>query len=156
MRGNILDKQANYISVLSAKSHLGEPQRFFVVLSCKEEWLTGMPHSFVGDAEVSGSVTHNDSSVTVTGSVRVPMQFVCDKCGERFTKNLLADLSAEYCEDGGEIGYELVSNLVNLQPAVRDAVLAAIPSQVLCKEYCKGLCPECGENLNFSSCRCKK
>ena len=30
----------------------------------------------------------------------------------------------------------------------RDAIVLALPQQVLCREDCAGLCPVCGENLN--------
>ena len=30
-----------------------------------------------------------------------------------------------------------------------------LPTKVLCKEDCKGLCPKCGKDLNLGSCDCK-
>lgn len=30
----------------------------------------------------------------------------------------------------------------------RDALALALPAQLLCRDDCAGLCPECGENLN--------
>ena len=43
-----------------------------------------------------------------------------------------------------------------LQDAVKRAqvLLLNLPEQVLCKEDCKGLCPECGTNLNLKDCDC--
>jgi len=35
-------------------------------------------------------------------------------------------------------------------------LIVNIPMQVLCKEDCKGLCPQCGINRNKSSCDCTK
>ena len=35
-----------------------------------------------------------------------------------------------------------------------DQILLDLPSVILCRENCKGLCSRCGENLNFSSCVC--
>ncbi|MEG2372051.1 MAG: DUF177 domain-containing protein, partial [Hydrogenoanaerobacterium sp.] len=37
--------------------------------------------------------------------------------------------------------------------ALSDVILE-LPSKVLCKESCKGLCPICGVNLNEESCTC--
>jgi uncharacterized protein len=39
----------------------------------------------------------------------------------------------------------VVDDLVDLEPAVRDAVLLALPQAPLCRDDCPGLCPECGE-----------
>ena len=30
----------------------------------------------------------------------------------------------------------------------RDALVLELPTQIVCREDCKGLCPICGENLN--------
>ena len=32
----------------------------------------------------------------------------------------------------------------------RDALALALPTQILCREDCAGLCPRCGENLNHN------
>lgn len=34
-------------------------------------------------------------------------------------------------------------------------VLMAWPMKVLCKEDCKGICPNCGQNLNEGTCSCE-
>lgn len=150
-------------SILQAKAHKGTPQQIFVLVKPDPAWLETSPHKFEGDAEVSGTITFENDEVFVDVSIRVPMQYVCDKCGVVFSKNLLANTSATYSEIGEyetpsdiDMDYKIVSNNIDLQPLVRDAVFDNMPSQVLCNKNCKGLCPICGENLNFSSCRCKK
>jgi uncharacterized protein len=39
-------------------------------------------------------------------------------------------------------------HILDLEPAVRDAINLAEPMRVLCREACAGLCPECGRDLN--------
>src|SRR5207247_8535948 len=39
-------------------------------------------------------------------------------------------------------------HVLDLEPAVRDAIGLAEPMNVLCREACAGLCPECGRDLN--------
>lgn len=48
------------------------------------------------------------------------------------------DLRSPYVS-GGELAF---------QDWAHDALVLAIPVQVVCREDCLGLCPECGENLN--------
>jgi uncharacterized protein len=38
----------------------------------------------------------------------------------------------------------VVDGLIDLEPAVRDAVVLALPQAPVCSEDCPGLCPECG------------
>ena len=33
-------------------------------------------------------------------------------------------------------------------------ILLTLPIKRLCKEDCKGLCQQCGNNLNLSTCQC--
>ena len=43
---------------------------------------------------------------------------------------------------------------IDLTPFIREQVLLALPTRPLCDEDCRGLCPECGVDLNAASCRC--
>ncbi len=56
-------------------------------------------------------------------------------------------------EDETEIGYYGQSGLL-LEDVVREQVLLSLPSRILCKPDCKGLCPRCGQNLNIAGCDC--
>lgn len=44
---------------------------------------------------------------------------------------------------------------LDLTPAVREQALLAIPKYAVCREACRGLCPQCGANLNEEECRCE-
>lgn len=53
------------------------------------------------------------------------------------------DSTTEATTDEDEIG-RLHGDLIDLEPAVRDAVVLALPANPLCRPDCPGLCPECG------------
>ena len=44
---------------------------------------------------------------------------------------------------------------VDLNPLVRQLSLLETPLQPFCRPDCKGLCPQCGQNLNIDSCDCE-
>ena len=44
---------------------------------------------------------------------------------------------------------------IDLAPLVRQMSLLAIPMQPFCQEDCKGLCADCGQNLNKGNCQCE-
>jgi uncharacterized protein len=50
------------------------------------------------------------------------------------------ELSSPYFEDG----------LLDMRAWARDALALALPTQIVCREDCAGLCSVCGENLNRS------
>jgi uncharacterized protein len=41
-----------------------------------------------------------------------------------------------------------------LEDVLKEQILLALPPKQLCKVDCKGLCPQCGKNLNLESCDC--
>lgn len=44
---------------------------------------------------------------------------------------------------------------LDLTDAVREHLFLAIPTLVVCREGCRGLCPRCGVNLNDGTCTCE-
>lgn len=44
------------------------------------------------------------------------------------------------------------TGMLDLAPLLREYLLLELPSQSLCRPDCRGLCPECGNNLNESAC----
>lgn len=42
-----------------------------------------------------------------------------------------------------------------LLPMVRENILIAVPQFLLCRPDCKGLCPQCGVDLNVGTCSCE-
>ncbi len=44
--------------------------------------------------------------------------------------------------------------VIDLDPIVREQLLLALPMGTVCREDCKGLCPQCGINRNETKCGC--
>ncbi|MCK5011414.1 MAG: DUF177 domain-containing protein, partial [Deltaproteobacteria bacterium] len=47
-------------------------------------------------------------------------------------------------------------HIIDKVPLIREQILLHIPLYPLCHETCKGICPQCGSNLNHSLCQCDK
>ena len=52
-------------------------------------------------------------------------------------------------------GTEL-KDYLEIDQDVREKILLNFPMKVLCKPGCKGLCPNCGVNLNYQECKCQQ
>lgn len=52
-----------------------------------------------------------------------------------------------------EIGYYQGEGLL-LEDTLREQMLLAVPLKTVCRDACKGLCPQCGKNLNEGACNC--
>jgi uncharacterized protein len=44
--------------------------------------------------------------------------------------------------------------LVDVTPAVREELVLAAPTFLLCRDDCRGICPRCGKDLNAGPCGC--
>jgi uncharacterized protein len=44
--------------------------------------------------------------------------------------------------------------VVDIDGVAREALVLSLPGQMLCSERCRGLCPQCGQDLNQGSCEC--
>ena len=93
--------------------------------------------------------------VLVSGTATVPLAGECGRCLEAVSDELVVDLQELYAypESGSaEVDDEDVArmegDLLDLEPALRDAVVLALPLTPLCREDCSGLCAECGERLD--------
>ncbi|HEY1553891.1 MAG TPA: DUF177 domain-containing protein [Kofleriaceae bacterium] len=45
---------------------------------------------------------------------------------------------------------------IDVEPVLREQFVLAVPFAPLCREDCKGLCPQCGIDLNTGTCACEK
>lgn len=64
------------------------------------------------------------------------------------------ELGAELADDDLDVyGYD--GEEIDLTPLFRDQVVLAVPFAPLCREDCKGLCPQCGADRNLEPCNCK-
>ena len=55
------------------------------------------------------------------------------------------DLSLGFYQDG----------VIDLDDITREQIELALPMVRLCADDCRGLCTECGTNLNLGECSCK-
>ena len=94
--------------------------------------------------------------VLVSGSVRCRAVGECVRCLDAVDHPVDVHLTELYAypdrqlpDDGDEDGEvrELQDELIDLDGALRDTVVPALPYRPLCRADCPGLCPECGVRL---------
>ena len=67
---------------------------------------------------------------------------------------LLAETGAEEADDPDVFLYDPQARMLDLRAAIRETWLLSAPAYVQCSEDCKGLCANCGTNLNERTCGC--
>ncbi len=90
--------------------------------------------------------------VLVSGTVTGRVEGECGRCLRPISAPLTVSIQELYAyehsttdetTDEDEVG-RLQGDLIDLEPALRDAVVLALPNHPLCRDDCPGLCPDCG------------
>ena len=94
--------------------------------------------------------------VLVSGSVRGRAVGECARCLEEVVEDVDTELQELYyypdrareaVAEGEEDLREISGDSIDLEPAVRDAVVLALPFRPLCSPDCPGLCAQCGARM---------
>ena len=87
--------------------------------------------------------------------------YTCDRCLVRFkadfdeTIEQLYQIGNSDFEDEVEILPENTKE-IDISKAIHDAFIMNRPIKLLCNEECKGLCSNCGVDLNKKQCKCSE
>lgn len=87
--------------------------------------------------------------VLVTATVTAPLAGECARCLDEFTSSLQVSFQELYAGESvsEDDGYVLDGDLLDLEPALRDALVLDLPLSPLCDPDCPGLCTVCGIRL---------
>ncbi|MEG1612678.1 MAG: DUF177 domain-containing protein [Clostridia bacterium] len=110
---------------------------------------------FLTSATINGWYTLMEGSLAINADLRVKAEFECDRCLAPTVVDLKIPISETFFKDKLDdetLTYE--EERIDLQPIIDERIVLAIPSRVLCKKSCKGLCQICGHNLNEGDCNC--
>jgi uncharacterized protein len=122
----------------------------------------------VAPVELSFDIHKDKDKFRLVGSVRSELELACSRCLEPFRLAVDApfdiryhpfseastDSEREVEEEDLETSYYR-DDQIDLTELLREQFYLALPMKPLCREDCKGLCPQCGTNLNAGSCNCE-
>jgi len=114
----------------------------------------------IGPLRVKGQLENlGDRIFQATGNIEVTAKALCSRCLAVTQFNLNINFSLKFSDVISETESEDIIQFhgdeIDLYPKILEEIVLNWPSQILCKSDCKGLCPNCGANLNITTCRCK-
>jgi uncharacterized protein len=116
---------------------------------------------------LKANVKRIGSKVLLKGIIQTLVQIECSRCLEEFLFHIDEPFTATFLpgdkrpkdpdlelesEDLDVSFYD--GKMIDLSELIREEILLAIPMNPLCRVNCRGLCPECGKNLNEGKCYC--
>ena len=138
-------------------------------LELGSELRQAMPVQVRGKAtlveELEGALRIPD--IRVVGNVVTRLEIRCARCLEPVVKDVSSSFDLLYRPQGSErrpeeaaiseaeteIGFYQGKGLL-LEDVIKEQLLLAVPLRTICRDECKGLCPQCGRNRNLEPCNC--
>lgn len=118
---------------------------------------------YVLEAPATFDVTIADTGTAyvATGKAHAVTKAECSRCTCEFDMDIDGDIDAYFITPAhaDEVPEEqdsalVVDGKIDLEPFVVTALAVAIPLAPLHDEECKGICPDCGADLNEGECDC--
>jgi uncharacterized protein len=146
------------------KSDVGTTRQYTL-----DEWAPSLSEQVRMASPARGNVQliRTNRGILVRANLTVSVELECSRCLEVYVEDLSVDFAEEYIPivdvvtgQPTNIPHESYAFLINakheldVQPALREYGLLALPMKPLCRPNCAGLCPECGTNRNQQRCEC--
>jgi len=125
--------------------------------------------SFTAPVRAQVSAVWEYDHVRATGTVESAVRLSCSRCLADYDLPISSEFTIFYTESKGEdldeevelSDVELISasytgDEINLDFEIAEQVMLEVPYKPLCSETCRGLCPECGADLNLGECGCNR
>jgi uncharacterized protein len=134
------------------------------------------PSQFEGRGNQFRLVTPVDLQVTVhqdkarfrlVGTVSASLELTCSRCLEPFQLPVTSNFDLRYLPQSENVGDEREirgdefsesfyrDDVIDLGQLMEEQFYLALPMKPLCTPDCKGLCSNCGTNLNVAACDCQ-
>ena len=94
--------------------------------------------------EIDAFIAKADRELVVNVDIRCPMRLMCARCLEEFGQVMTADALFSYKVQP--------TGVVDITDDVRQEIILGYPMVPICRPDCKGLCSQCGQNLNVGAC----
>jgi uncharacterized protein len=125
--------------------------------------------SFTAPVRAQVSAVWEYDHVRATGTVESAVRLSCSRCLADYDLPISSEFTIFYTESKGEdldeevelSDVELISasytgDEIDLDFEIAEQVMLEVPYKPLCSETCRGLCPECGADLNLGECGCNR
>ncbi|MEK6726999.1 MAG: DUF177 domain-containing protein [Deltaproteobacteria bacterium] len=121
-----------------------------------------------GPINVAVQAQKRSGGIAISGQLQGSAAMTCSRCLDEITEDISHEFSYNCLpheaiqEEKEELTMENMDlcyysgGEIDITALVHEQVALVLPMRPLCKEDCKGLCPECGANLNKGDCWCRK
>jgi DUF177 domain-containing protein len=121
----------------------------------------------VAPVELRLRIDKDHERFRLVGSLSGVLELTCSRCLEPFPLPISASVDLRYLPQSENTGEERQveeddlsaafyrDDVIDLGQLIEEQFYLTLPMKPLCEAGCKGLCPNCGTNLNVASCDCQ-
>ncbi len=111
---------------------------------------------------VTGKLYVIDERLYITCNIKADLQVGCSRCLKSFTYELDEKVNAELVREESVIENDNLeddlifyqNDEIELVEMIKESIFINVPLKTICKDNCKGLCVQCGKDLNVEDCQC--
>lgn len=114
-------------------------------------------YSFKSPAAVKGVIVNRAGVVKLTYEIDAELELECDRCLSEFVRGYhysFEHILVTHTNSDDEMYVVCDNNTLDMNELAVSDLLLQLPTKILCKQDCKGLCCTCGQNLNEGDCGC--
>jgi len=121
----------------------------------------------VGEVHITGALSKTGEGIDFQGDIETVATTACSRCLEPYPLPMELHFRLLYTleSDSGTRGERRIKDesitharydgmRINLGELLEEQVYLGLPLKPLCRTDCKGLCTNCGTNLNVEACEC--
>jgi uncharacterized protein len=112
-------------------------------------------------ATFSVKLSNTGAGIVASGSASATFRARCVRCLCEYDAEIRADVEGFYVEVGDDVDLPdeqerefITEDRIDLEPAVVQSLVLALPFAPLHSPACAGICPSCGADLNDGACGC--
>ena len=106
---------------------------------------------------INGKIENRAGIVTMTYSCKFTLDHICDRCLKEFNREYVYNFEHTLIQATNTDSDEYIvcpDNTLDLSELAISDLLLQLPTKILCREDCRGLCYVCGQDLNEGECNC--
>jgi uncharacterized protein len=132
-----------------------------------DELAADAAYAVVAPVSLDFDIFKDKDQFHLVGVVKTTLELPCSRCVEPFPLPVDAPFDLRYQPQSANAGdgeHEVheddlttayyANDEIDLEQLMKEQFQLAMPMKPLCSEACRGLCPQCGTNLNRAACAC--
>lgn len=135
----------------------GEVKKIDCLINPDELYDTEISKSLSTPIAIKGIIENRAGIVNISYNCKFSLDLVCDRCLKEFSRDFDYNFEHTLVQSSNSDNDEFITcpdNTLDLNELAISDLLLQLPTKILCREDCRGLCYVCGQDLNEGECNC--